>query len=79
MYVAEERLECEASQFRLSTLEVSTAVKEDNSGSPSVRLIARDGSNVKAWKGYVGPAEIGLAIRQLLGPPDYSQMLSDLP
>ena len=44
---------------------------------PEIRFIAPGGSLVRKWQGYIGPAEIGLAGRRVLGEPTYSQMKSE--
>ncbi len=44
---------------------------------PRTRLIAPDGSIAGEWQDFVGPAEIGLAVRSRLGEPLYSQMESE--
>lgn len=44
---------------------------------PRTRLIAPDGSIAGEWQDFVGPAEIGLAVRSKLGEPFYSQMESE--
>jgi hypothetical protein len=41
---------------------------------PEIRFIAPDGSLVREWQDYIGPAEIGLAVRRVLGQPVYSKM-----
>jgi hypothetical protein len=41
---------------------------------PITRLIAPDGSVVREWHDYIGPTEIGLTVRKVLGTPSYSQM-----
>ena len=44
---------------------------------PRTRLVAPDGSIAKEWQDFIGPAEIGLAVRSVLGEPLYSQMESE--
>lgn len=46
----------------------------DSQKHPETRLIAPDGSIVKEWQNFVGPVEIGLAVRRALGAPVYSQI-----
>ncbi len=41
---------------------------------PRIRLLTADGSVAKEWEHFVGPAELGRAIRQALGRPDFSAM-----
>ena len=38
----------------------------------SVQLIAPDGTIVREWEAYPGPVELGLALRQNVGRPDFS-------
>ena len=44
---------------------------------PRTRLIAPDGSVAIEWQDFVGPAEIALAVRRVLGRPTYLQMESE--
>jgi hypothetical protein len=44
---------------------------------PRTRHIAPEGSVAREWQDYVGPAEIGLAVRRALGEPIYFQMESE--
>lgn len=44
------------------------------SSHPTTRLTAPDGSVAQEWKDLVGPTEIGLAVRKVVGAPLYSQM-----
>ena len=57
-------------------VEVSEATAGEFPSHPTTRLVAPDGSIAKEWQGFVGPAEIGLAVRKVLGMPLYSQMRS---
>lgn len=41
---------------------------------PKTRLVAPDGSIAREWQDFIGPAEIGLALRSTLGVPWYSPM-----
>jgi hypothetical protein len=41
---------------------------------PMIRLVAGDGSVVQEWRQFVGPGEIGLAVRRALGRPKYSRL-----
>jgi hypothetical protein len=38
----------------------------------SVRLIAPNGAVVREWRAYPGPVELGLALRQHVGRPNFS-------
>jgi hypothetical protein len=44
---------------------------------PEISFIEPDGSLVRQWQDYIGPAEIGLAVRRVLGQPVYSKMQSE--
>lgn len=41
---------------------------------PQILLVSPDGRVVHAWHGFAGPAELGIAVRQALGEPAYSQI-----
>jgi hypothetical protein len=45
---------------------------------PRTQFVAPDGAIVRVWQGFVGPAEIGLTVRSMLGEPRYSQMESEI-
>jgi hypothetical protein len=62
----------------MSDIKTSESSGRDFSTQPRTRLIAPDGSIVREWQDFVGPAEIGLAVRSSLGEPLFSQMESDV-
>jgi len=53
-------------------------IADGSSKQPRTRLVAPDGSIVREWHDFVGPAEIGKAVRDALGEPFYSQMESEV-
>jgi hypothetical protein len=61
----------------MRNIETSVVSVRDSATQPRTRLIAPDGSTVKEWQDFAGPAEIGLAVRSALGEPRFSQMESD--
>jgi hypothetical protein len=63
----------------LSDIETSQPFGHDILLQPKVRLVSPDGTIVREWLEFVGPAEIGLAVRNLLGEPLYSEMESEVP
>ena len=60
----------------ISDIETLEPASSEFPSHPRTRLVAPDGSVVKEWQEFVGPAEIGLAVRRALGVPLYSQMIS---
>jgi len=40
----------------------------------SVRLVSPSGKVVRVWKAYPGPVDLGLALRQYVGAPDFSYL-----
>jgi hypothetical protein len=62
----------------MSDIKTSESTDRDFSTQPRTRLIAPDGSLVREWQDFVGPADIGLAVRSSLGEPLFSQMESDV-
>lgn len=58
-------------------VKISESLGRDSAAQPRTRLIAPDGSTVKEWQDFIGPAEIGLAVRTALGEPHFSQMESE--
>lgn len=52
---------------------------EDGQGENGIRLLAQDGHELKAWKGFQNAATVGGAVRKLLGAPEYSHMRIDGP
>jgi hypothetical protein len=58
----------------LGGVNVTASFGRDPITHPRTRLNAPGGSIAREWQGFVGPAEIGLAMREALGEPLYSQM-----
>lgn len=58
----------------MSGVDASKSTDEDFLTHPRMRLVAPDGSIVREWQNFVGPAEMGLAVRRALGAPVYSQI-----
>jgi len=49
-------------------------IANDIPKQPMTRLVAPDGSMLREWHDFVGPVEIGKAVRDALGEPFFSQM-----
>jgi hypothetical protein len=62
----------------MGDIKTSTSPGHDLRIQPRTRFVAPDGSTVREWQDLVGPAEIGLEVRSMLGEPLYSQMESEL-
>jgi hypothetical protein len=45
---------------------------------PQTLLVSPNGKVVEAWRVFAGPAELGVAVRQRLGKPAYSQIGAEL-
>ncbi|MFZ0662902.1 MAG: right-handed parallel beta-helix repeat-containing protein [Acidobacteriaceae bacterium] len=45
-----------------------------NPGAETTMLFAPDGKIAAQWKGFAGPAELGLAMRRAMGEPNYAGM-----
>jgi len=58
----------------LSAVSASRSTEHESLSLPKMRLVAPDGTRVREWRDFVGPAEIGLAVRGILGEPLYSRM-----
>jgi len=61
----------------MSDIKISASSGHDSATQPKTRLLAPDGSIVRKWQDFVGPAEIGLTVRSALGEPRFSQMVSE--
>jgi|HubBroStandDraft_3_1064219.scaffolds.fasta_scaffold05388_3 hypothetical protein len=61
----------------MSEIKVLESLGHDSLTLPRTRLVAPDGSIAGEWQDFVGPAEIGLAVRRTLGEPLYSQTESE--
>jgi hypothetical protein len=58
------------------SFEISVHPANRATSRAKTRLIAPGGSVINNWEGFVGPTELGLALRQALGTPLYSQLES---
>ena len=62
----------------LSDIKTTQSPDQKDPVRTKMRLVAPDGTSVQEWQGFVGPVEIGLAIRHILGEPCYSGMESEV-
>jgi hypothetical protein len=60
----------------ISGLTESRSLGPESAAASRTRLLAPDGTSVHEWHEFVGPAEIGIAVRQVLGEPLYSGLES---
>ena len=58
----------------LTGAEIATRPAGDAAPRATTRLLAREGSVAKEWQDFAGPTELGLALREALGAPLYSQV-----
>jgi hypothetical protein len=64
----------------ISDLNFDTAVfvaaphTDENATEPLLLFLSPEGHVIKAWRGAAGAAELGIAVRQRLGSPSYSQI-----
>jgi hypothetical protein len=49
-------------------------IRGNDSGEPLLLLLSPEGRAIRAWRGEAGAAELGIAVRQALGSPAYSQI-----
>jgi len=75
--LGKESVENVIRDYATSGFDVLESAANDAPIHPRTRLIAPDGSVAREWQDYVGPAEIGLAVRRALGEPIYFQMESE--
>ena len=61
----------------LSGVRTSRSIEHESLIRAKTRLVAPDGTRVREWRDFVGPAEIGLAVRSVLGEPLFSGMESE--
>jgi hypothetical protein len=61
----------------LSGIKVSQSFGHESPAQARTRLVAPNGICVREWHDFVGPTEIGLALRRILGEPLYSGMESE--
>ena len=62
----------------LSDIKTTPSLDQEDPVRTKMRLVAPDGTSVQEWHGFVGPVEIGLAVRRILGEPLYSGMESEV-
>lgn len=62
------------SDLGLGGIKVAVLFDGDSLSKPATSFLGPDGSTANEWHGFVGPAKIGLAVRQRLGEPFYSQL-----
>ena len=48
----------------------------DAHSEPTTLLVSPARKVVRRWQGFVPPAELGLALREYLGEPNYAQMVT---
>ena len=53
--------------FGMDDVRVSEKHESDEFTQPKMRFIAPDGAVAQEWRGFIGPAEIGLEMRKTLG------------
>jgi Right handed beta helix region len=58
----------------LSGVKFSQSLVHELPAQATTRLVAPDGTSVREWHDFVGPIEIGLAVRRIFGEPLYSRM-----
>lgn len=57
----------------LGGAQITTRPAGDSPSRARTRLLAPGGSIAKEWQDFVGPIEIGLALREALGAPLYAE------
>jgi hypothetical protein len=62
----------------LTGVSTSRSPEHESPNLAKTRLVAPDGTSVREWHDFVGPADIGLTVRQILGEPLYSGMESEV-
>ena len=72
--ISNESMENVIRDYSANGFEVVQSTASQMLVHPEIRFIAPDGSLVRAWQDYIGPAEIGLAVRRVLGQPVYSKV-----
>jgi hypothetical protein len=71
---ASETVQTVIRDLGMNDVKISEPLGSDVLTRPKTRLVAPDGSIAGEWQDFIGPAEIGLAVRRALGEPLYSQM-----
>ena len=69
-----EPLQNAIADLGLSSLVESRPLRRESAAQPKTRVLAPNGNPMREWHDFVGPADIGLAIRSILGEPLYSAM-----
>jgi len=77
--VSPESLQNAIHDLGLNGITASKPPGHESFTQPKTRLVAPDGQVEREWHEFVGPAEIGLAIRGILGEPFYPGMEQDRP
>jgi hypothetical protein len=62
----------------ISGLTESRSLGRESAAASRTRLLAPGGTSVHEWHDFVGPAQIGIAVRQVLGEPLYSELESEV-
>lgn len=71
---ANETVQNVVRDLEMSGIRTSMRTGSEFPSHTRTQLVAPDGSIAREWRHFVGPAEIGLAVREALGRPLYSQM-----
>jgi hypothetical protein len=75
----DELLQNALGDLAMKGIDVSILDSGSMSSRPNLTFSGPDGAIVKSWDNFVGPAEIGLAVREKLGMPFYSALATDVP
>jgi hypothetical protein len=63
-----------ADDWRLEDIPLLTDTPGDLSGAlPATMLVSPDRKVVRYWRGFTPPGDLGIALRQHLGDPDFAQ------
>jgi hypothetical protein len=60
--------------FDAGAFVAAPATDENTSEEPLLLFLSPEGNVIKAWHGGAGAAELGIAVRQKLGNPAYSEI-----
>jgi hypothetical protein len=58
----------------LSVMDIAVAKQKVDAPTSKILLVRPDETIARAWHGYTGPVPLGLAMREALGEPVFSQM-----
>jgi hypothetical protein len=72
-----ESLENVIRDLDLSGVSTSWSIEQESPRLVKMVLVAPEGTRVREWRDFVGPAEIGLTVRNVFGEPFYSEMESE--